>query len=691
MKRRYPIVGFGIVILCLLSLPASAQLASRIQAVGRAQQRQIMIRWAASNARAWKLSNQYGFEVSRYTVLRDQAMLAKPERKDLGVFKPAPLEQWRTPVEQNEYAGIIAQALYGETFDVSGTGDSDILTAVNKSQEAEQRFILSLYAADRSFDAALLAGWALIDTDVKPNEKYLYRIVPAAPAKILSIDSAAVYIGLGDYQPLPAVADIRAQFVERIAMLDWDYAALKDYYNAYFIERSSDGKNFYRITPRPVMHMGAEPGSQGATRLQYADTLGLYDVKYYYRVIGVTPFGEIGPPSAVASGIGRQPLKSVPHILRAVVQDDGSMLLEWEFDAASNALLAGFSLNQSETESGPYVPVVKNIDPQRRSVRYDKLFSTNYFKVTAATPAAESQTSMPVLVQPLDSLPPAAPAGLRVVVDSIGVVRLSWQPNTEKDLGGYKVFRAYNKNAELTPLVDSIIFTSTFTDTVSMNLINRKMYYAVTALDKRYNQSVFSPLTLALKPDVVRPTTPVFTKYEVVDHAVRLRWADCSDPDVASHTLYSKVDGETKWRLIRQFGPVTPGEYVDAEAQRGHRYAYTLVSKDSSGLESDPASPVQLKVAGDPDDITVSQFNAYVDRDKHYVELFWRDAVKNVEEYQLYKQKKGGPVTLWKIVRSTEKRLADEDLAINTEYTYGIRVVTAGGQMSRMKWVVVNY
>lgn len=685
MKHRYSFAGLFIVVLCLFASPAYAQLASRVQAVGRAQQRQIMIRWGVNNASAWKISNQYGFEVSRYTVIRDQVMLAKPERKDLGVFKPAPLEQWRTPVEQNEYAAIIAQALYGETFDVSGAGESGILATVNKAQEAEQRFVLSLYAADRNFDAAVLAGWGLVDTDVKPNEKYLYRIVPAAPPKKLPIDSAAVFIGLADYKPLPAVADIHALFNDRIAVVDWDYAKLKDYYNAYIIERSSDGNNFYSVTPRPIMNMN------GDARIRYADTLGLYDVKYYYRVAGVTPFGETGPPSTVVSGVGHQPLTHVPHILRAILRDDGGMLLEWEFEATANTLLAGFTLNQSETEKGPYVPVVKNIDPQKRGIVYDKLFPTNYFTLTATTPSGESQTSMPVLVQPLDSLPPAAPQGLRVVVDSAGVVRLSWQANTEKDLGGYKVFRSYSRNAELTPLTDSVVYTNTFTDTVSMRLMNRKLFYSITALDKRYNQSAFSPLTLAMKPDVVKPSAPVFTKYEVVDHTVRLRWADSHDSDVASHALYARADAETKWRLIRQFGPKTPGEYVDTEAQRGHRYAYTLISKDSSGLESDPASPIQLKVAGDPDDITVSQFNAYVDRDKHYVELFWRDAVKNVEEYQLYKQKKGGPVTLWKIVKGTEKRLADEDLSINTEYTYGIRIVTAGGQMSRMKWVVVNY
>lgn len=679
-----------LLLLALLCTPSFAQRVAAVRAVGRAQPRQILIRWGVTNAQAWKLSNRYGFEVTRFTVIRDKAMLKTPEPKKLGVFKPAPQASWEAAVNRDEYAAIIAQALYGESFEVSGTDQKGILSAVNQSQESEQRFTLSLYAADRSFDAALLAGWGLVDTDVKTNEKYLYRITSAAPNGQMPIDSTGVFIGLENHRPLPAVSDLNVAFTDKNAMLSWDYDGLKDYYNAYFIERSSDGRNFYRVTERPVAQIGEPPTKNMPSRVHYIDTVGMRNVTYYYRVVGVTPFGETGPPSAEVSGVGKKLLAYVPHISRALMTEAGSVELSWEFEGAGNALIKGFTINQSQTERGPFFPVIKAIAPGQRSVRYDKLFETNYFTITADAREGESRTSMPVLVQPVDSIAPAPPTGLKVMIDSAGVVKVSWTPNAEKDLLGYKVFRAYVKNAELTSLTDSVFFGTSYTDTVSMRMSNRKIFYAVTALDKRYNQSAFSPRLAALKPDVVPPTSPLITRYELVDYKIKLTWADARDADVAAHTLYRKTDNEQNWQALQQYKATTPGQYTDSDVLRGHAYTYTLISQDSSRLESKPAHPVTLKIPGNPDDLTVNIFNAYVNREKHIIDLFWTDNLKNVEEYQLYKKKAGEPATLWKIVKN-EKHLIDNAPTINTEYTYGIRVVTRTGEMSRVKWVVVNY
>jgi len=688
MAKGYRIIFFFL--LCVLSAPVAAQRANAIRAVGRAQEKQIMVRWGVTNAQAWKLSNAHGFNVTRFTVIRNKAMLATPERKDLGIFKPAAMQAWATPANSDEYAAIIAQALYGETFEVTGDNQG-IMTTINKSQEAEQRFTLSLYAADRSFSAAVLAGWGLVDRDVKAGEKYLYRISSAVPTNKLAIDSTGVFIGLEDYRALPAVPNIDALFTDKTAMLSWDYEGLKDFYNAYFIERSSDGTNFYRVTERPVASIAEPTSKKKSQRVHYIDTLGMNNVKYYYRVVGVTPFGETGPASAVVSGTGKKLLSYVPHITRSAVNEAGGVDIEWEFESAGNGLIKGFTLNQSQTEKGPYFPVVTGIDPGKRSLRYSKLFDSNYFTLTADAIEGESRTSMSVLVQPVDSIPPAPPAGLKVVIDSTGVAHVTWSANTEKDIFGYKIFRSYVKNAELTPLTDSVFRGTAYTDTLSMRLINRKVFYAVTALDRRFNQSKYSPLAIAMKPDVVPPNSPVFKRCELVDYQVKLSWTDSQDNDVASHILYRRADNEPGWKTIQQYASATPGHYIDTDAQRGHSYTYTLVSKDSSNLESTPAQPVSIKLPNNPDDLMVKTFTSYVDRNKHTIELFWTDNLKDVEEYQLYRKKKGEPITLWKVVKSTEKSLVDDALTINTEYTYGIRVVTRTGEMSRIKWAVASY
>ncbi|MDR2423363.1 MAG: hypothetical protein LBD59_01390, partial [Prevotellaceae bacterium] len=144
------------------------------------QQNTVLLRWAASSTTLWLHTNKYGFDIERYTLVRDGKVLDAPEIKKLNStpVKAKPLDEWETIAGSNDYAAIIAQALYGEDFTLS-TGDPvSISTIVAISQELEQRFTVSLYAADQSFAAALMAGWAWRDTDIRKNERYLYRIIP---------------------------------------------------------------------------------------------------------------------------------------------------------------------------------------------------------------------------------------------------------------------------------------------------------------------------------------------------------------------------------------------------------------------------------------------------------------------------------------------------------------------------------
>ena len=43
---------------------------------------------------------------------------------------------------------------------------------------------------------------------------------------------------------------------------------------------------------------------------------------------------------------------------------------------------------------------------------------------------------------PEDTLPPAPPTGLKVIHTTYNSIKLIWQPNTDQDLEGYKVYRS---------------------------------------------------------------------------------------------------------------------------------------------------------------------------------------------------------------------------------------------------------
>jgi hypothetical protein len=160
-------------------------------------------------------------------------------------------------------------------------------------------------------------------------------------------------------------------------------------------------------------------------------------------------------------------------------------------------------------------------------------------------------------------------------------------PIWEKDLMGYKVFKTYVKGQEVTSIMDTVWKSNSFTDTVNIKNLNSKIYYAVVAIDKRYNQSGFSPLLEIKKPDVIPPSQPVFKDYAVADTVLTLTWVNSYDEDLKYTKLLRKglSDSLAKWDTIKQFNrgsSVT--EYKDISAKSGNAYAYTLISVDSSGI-----------------------------------------------------------------------------------------------------------
>ena len=93
-----------------------------IKVIARAQTNAIVLRWGVTRGDAWRKLNQYGYTIERYTLTRDNKTLENPEKTILVQnIKPEPLETWEKLIEINDNAAIIAQSLYGETFNVEGS------------------------------------------------------------------------------------------------------------------------------------------------------------------------------------------------------------------------------------------------------------------------------------------------------------------------------------------------------------------------------------------------------------------------------------------------------------------------------------------------------------------------------------------------------------------------------------------
>jgi fibronectin type 3 domain-containing protein len=674
---------------------ATAQDTASISVTSRVRKDAVLLRWAASKPLAWKTTNKYGFDIVRYTIVRDGAVLPKPEMKKLNTspFKARPLAEWETIAQANDYAAIIAQALYGDDFEVSG-GDG-IAKIINMSKELEQRFVMSLYAADQSLEAACMAGWGWRDTNVKPDERYLYQVIPAAPFdEQFRIDTGYVFVAMDEYDDLPRPIGLTGIFGNKNVMLVWDYAMLNDVYNSYYIEKSTDGQTFNRLDGIPVTNLNNKT-EQESQRMYFMDSLVNNTDKYYYRVVGITPFGETGPPSDTVSGLGKEFLIYVPYINTAVVNDSGNLEIDWEFDGQGNKFISGFELSRSDNPDNGYETVAKNIAPEQRFLLLakDSLFATNYFIIAAIPHEGEPAKSFPVLVQPVDSVPPAIPTGFDGVVDTSGTVTLTWNRNTERDLLGYKVYRAQIDGEELIPLFDLAWSDTVYRDIIDIKNLNGKVYYALASLDLRYNQSDKTPPLALEKPDIVPPSSPVISGYRIKDEGIEISWINSSDAGVVQHRIWRSEQsaGYRLPALLKTITDMSVTSYIDTSAVTNVHYVYTVTALKKNFLES-PYSNKLTAFTNKPkrQSTEIERFDAVVDKTNRMLKLTWRDKLTGVQFYELYKGETGSP-SLWKTLPGGQYEIMDEELLSNTTYQYIIRAVLKDGRNTKSKTLTIKY
>ncbi len=668
---------------------------AEVKAIATVTKKNIMLRWGVTTPTAWKYSNKYGYIIERRTIVKDKIVLRQPTVKILTTspLKPKPMMEWKEFTERNTNAAIAAQALYGDQFEVSmNEGGNGILSVINQAQVFEQRFTFAYYAADQDFEVAKFSGLAFIDDDIVEGEKYLYTIKVASTENFkYKIKKGGVFIGSMDYKPLPEPQEFVGVFKDKTAILSWNFQILKRYYTNYIIQKSEDGgKSFKSLGNTPIANFG-EKETNPSNRMMYVDSLFQNNKAYKYRIKGISPFGIEGPFSNIVSGKGVDPLIYNPFLTDLSFQDNGSVILNWEFPSQGVNTLKKFELYRSDTPKGKYLLVNPSIAKNLRSININNLQAINYYKIVAIGYDGSRRESFPKMVQPDDNTPPAVPFGLTGTIDSLGVVKINWNKNVEVDFLGYRVFRANLKNDEFTQITFKPIPNSSIIDTVNIKTLNKKIYYKVQAFDKRYNPSAFSQVLELKRPDIVPPTSPIFTSFEANVNNVRLNWVCSTSDDAKATLLYRKEAGsQLDWMLIREF-PLPVNKFEDTSVQTGKTYLYTVITVDESGLESEPIRPLKITISDNVAKDPIKKFNGIVNRESKYIRLSWNYNAKEVKEYVLYKADGENQPTLFKIFTDKTKSFTDRQLLVNTKYTYLLQAIFNSGAKSPLKKINLNY
>ncbi|MBI3218934.1 MAG: hypothetical protein HYZ44_05455 [Bacteroidetes bacterium] len=654
----------------------SQQQQHSIKLLAKVKSNSILLRWAPTDPSAWMIGNTNGYYVERYTIARGTTLLKKPEKVILTneAIKPKALEQWREDASTNRYSAIAAQAIYGKSFQVKVSNTNDLAQIINQSREQEQRFSFALFAADQSFATARLSALGFLDSSVKTNERYLYRVSSVSGDENLKSDTALFYIGLKDSVRQTAPINLQAKFADRLVQLRWPRFAVEREYTSFVIERAEAKGEFRRVNTLPLINTLATV----ETHFQAMDSLPQNGIEYSYRIRGMDAFGDMGPESERVAGKGFKLLNATAAIKSAREKNE-AIVINWELSGDRNSI-TGFSVERSRTVNGIFEMVNKsNLSSTTFTYTDDKPLSTSYYRIKVLGESGQENFSFPYLAQLTDSVPPAPPKGLRIVIDTLGIAKLTWTPNKESDLLGYRVYRSNFAKSEYSQINKDAFLQASFLDSVNLNRLDSKIYYKLVAVDRRFNPSDFSEPVAVELPDIVPPLPPVIESVRSTSQGVKITWGPSASDDVLFYKLLRRKQAAIKWDTIGTTQKNDSLIYIDKSLEMGHEYFYALISVDKSKLESPLSTFISGRLINNMPRKSIIEIKAEVDRTQRSITLTWKCNDKNVIKFLVYRAVNDEPFSMYRVVSGKSFSFKDLNLTMGSSNTYRVKAVFFGG------------
>jgi hypothetical protein len=268
--------------------------------------------------------------------------------------------------------------------------------------------------------------------------------------------------------PSPPLA-LKGLGANDMALLDWNPAASPDVagYNLY---RANGGGTPTRLNDQPTA---------GSAWLDDGVSNGN---AYTYTVRAVTGSGvesdDSAPVSVTVTALSGTGAPDAPLGLTAEL-GDGRARLTWQ---SGSGTTVAYRVYSATLETGPYALLLGGA-PFLRQEAVDRTVangSMRWYQVTAldSTLVESPPSSQRVSAQPV-ALPPAAPQGL-TAYSANGQATLAWDPNSEPDLNGYRVYRSSGTGTG--DLRATLLKAQTvYTDPVAYN---QSFSYWVTAVDQ---------------------------------------------------------------------------------------------------------------------------------------------------------------------------------------------------------------
>jgi len=192
-----------------------------------------------------------------------------------------------------------------------------------------------------------------------------------------------------------------------------------------------------------------------------------------------------------------------------------------------------------------------------------------------------------------DDAPPAVPSDVGLSKVGNGEITIYWSPNKEKDLAGYRVYRAENSsNPESFNMVADTTVTS-YTD-LGLNY-NSVYYYSVSAYDVRDIESNRSDPISGKPLNTQAPSVPSNLKavgHNITNPFIRLVWTPNVESDLGGYYIYRSENASFPISPSALIDSTSESVLIDENVEVNKMYYYRITAFDKGNWESLPTGIV---------------------------------------------------------------------------------------------------
>lgn len=540
-----------------------------IRALTKFKDGKLLIRWAPVNSSVFENGLIKGYFLEKMEMTEKGKVFYK--RVSETPIMPISESKIESLVDTNDqYQAAAAGLLYGKKVKENSTKNGDNLSfseIVEMSENQKIRHFYALSVADMSPKAAQILGLYYEDPEVIVANFYSYRIYSASASVGYKIDTSYFSAYTEDYNPYNLRIHLNYTANEKKIHLNWEKLPQGYDYSGYFIEKSENLKEFKRINELPYL-----PLNNKSTISESTDSLGrkithepnpVYNDStnenykyYYYRLIGIDPFGDlhIASDTLQAYSVDRTSPGVVENV-KFKPLENGLLQISWT-KSLSEGDLAGFVVQKGlmNNEQIEYFDVIKGLlPPKTRTIvdsfpNYSKLM--NYVVYSVDTVGNYISTlPNPFVLE--DVTPPENPISVTGKIDSNGVILINWKNSISEDIKSYQLYYAYSEKDNYFPFENNEVRDTFFIDTLKSKTYMKEMFVRICAIDLAGNKTKASKPYKIIIPDFVAPIKPTIRNVKQQNGIIFIDVEPSMSQDANKYRLYKKTQNGI-WNFINE-------------------------------------------------------------------------------------------------------------------------------------------